>query len=229
MLRKQKILEDQFLFQDRIDAGQQLAKRVAMMSPPRPVVLALPRGGVPIAIEIAEALRAPLDLLLMRKIGLPWQPELAVGAVLDGTRPLTVINERVAQAAHMDEADIARIAKTQLEEIEHRRRMWLAHREHVPITGRTAILVDDGVATGATVRVALDAVKAQKPARTILAVPVVADFVAEVLHEICDDLIVLATPRDLVSVSMYYKDFHQLHDGEVKSLLNRAWDILPAS
>lgn len=228
-MRKQKILEDQFLFQDRIDAGQQLANRIAMMSPPRPVVLALPRGGVPIAIEIAEALRAPLDLLLVRKIGLPWHPELAVGAVLDGTRPLTVINERVAQAAHMDEADIARIAKTQLEEIEHRRRTWLIHREHVPITGRTAILVDDGVATGATVRVALDAVKAQKPARTILAVPVVADFVAEVLHEICDDLIALATPRDLVSVSMYYKDFHQLHDGEVKSLLNRAWDILPAS
>src|SRR5258708_2063382 len=112
--------EDQFLFRDRADAGRQLAAQLLALKLIKPLVLALPRGGVPIAIEIAEALRAPLDLLLVRKIGLPWYPELAVGAVLDGARPHTVINQQIARAAHLDDADIARIAKTQLEEIEHR-------------------------------------------------------------------------------------------------------------
>lgn len=220
--------EEQFLFRDRKDAGDQLAKRLAAMKPEKPLVLALPRGGVPIAIEIARALGAPLDLLLVRKIGLPWQPELAVGAVLDGARPQTVINEQVAQLAHMDEADIVKIARAQLEEIERRRHMWLGHRDHVPVAGRTAIVVDDGVATGATVRVALDAVRAQNPKRVILAVPVIADFVAEALREACDELIYLAAPRNLVAVGIYYKDFHQLRDEEVRTLLRQAWAELPA-
>jgi predicted phosphoribosyltransferase len=220
--------EDQFLFRDRVEAGRQLAERLAVLNLYRPLVLALPRGGVPIAIEIAKALAAPLDLLLVRKIGLPWQPELAVGAVVDGTEPHTVINKQIARIAHMDEADIARVAKTQLEEIEHRRRMWLGHRTHVPIAGRTAIVVDDGIATGASVRVALDAVKAQKAARTLLAAPVVPDRVAEALRDTCDGTIFLSTPRDLIAVGMYYRDFHQLRDDEVKRLLNRAWETLPA-
>jgi putative phosphoribosyl transferase len=227
MPRRYVRTEDQFLFRDRAEAGRQLAERLAVLNLYKPLVLALPRGGVPIAIEIAQALAAPLDLLLVRKIGLPWQPELAVGAVLDGTKPHTVINEQVARSAHMNEADIVRIAKTQLEEIEHRRRMWLGHRAHVPIAGRTAIVVDDGVATGASVRVALDAVKAQKADRTLLAAPVVPDRIAEALRDACDATVFLATPRDLVAVGMYYKDFHQLHDDEVKRLLNRAWETLP--
>jgi putative phosphoribosyl transferase len=229
MVRRQAVLaDDQFLFRDRSDAGRQLAERIAVLNLHKPLVLALPRGGVPLAIEIAKTLQAPLDLLLVRKIGLPWQPELAVGAVLDGTKPHTVINEEVARRAHIDEADIARMARVQLEEIEHRRRMWLSHRAHLPIQGRSAIVVDDGVATGATVRVALEAVRKEGPVRLILASPVVPQYVAELLRGECDDAVFLATPKDLISVGMYYKDFHQLHDDEVKQLLNHAWDKLPA-
>jgi putative phosphoribosyl transferase len=217
-----------FPFRDRVDAGRQLAMQITLLNPHNPLVLALPRGGVPIAIEIAKALRAPLDLLLVRKIGLPWQPELAVGAVMDGAMPHTVTNENVARHAHIDEADIARMARVQLEEIEHRRHLWLSHREHVPIQGRDVIVVDDGIATGTTMRVALEAVRAEKASQVFLAVPVVADFVAEALRSECDNALFLATPRDLASVGMYFKDFHQLRDGEVKQLLNRAWADLPA-
>jgi putative phosphoribosyl transferase len=136
--------------------------QITLLNPHNPLVLALPRGGVPMAIEIAKAPRAPLDLLLVRKIRLPWQPDLPVGVVMDGAMPHTVINENVARHAHIDEADIARMAKVKLEEIEHRRHLWLSHREHVPIQGRDVIVVDDGIATGATVRVALEAVRAEK-------------------------------------------------------------------
>ena len=221
-------LEDQLLFLDRQDAGRQLAERIAVLSLRSPLVLALPRGGVPIAVEIAKALQAPLDLLLVRKIGVPWQPELAVGAVVDGGNPRTIINENVARLTHISEADIAAFAKTQLEEIERRRNLWLAGREHAAVAGRTAIVVDDGVATGASVRVALEAIKLQRPARTVLAVPVVVDYVAHSLRELCDDLICLAAPSELAAVGQFYKDFHQLTDDEVKRLLDQAWAQLPA-
>lgn len=221
-------LENQFLFLDRQDAGRQLAERIAVLSLRSPLVLALPRGGVPIAAEIAKALEAPLDLLLVRKIGVPWQPELAVGAVVDGGNPRTIINDNVARVTHISEADIAVFAKTQLGEIERRRNLWLAGREHVPVAGRTAIVVDDGVATGASVRVALDAIKLQQPARTLLAVPVVVDYVADSLRAVCDDLICLAAPSDLAAVGQFYKDFHQLTDDEVKRLLDQTWTQLPA-
>jgi putative phosphoribosyl transferase len=211
-----------------MDAGRQLAERIAALNLHQPMVLALPRGGVPIAIEIAKALPAPLDLLLVRKIGLPWQPELAVGAVLGGTAPHIVVNDEVARHAHMDEAEIARMARVQLEEIEHRRRMWLSHRDHLPIRNRDVIVVDDGIATGATARVALEAVRNEEPARLLLASPVVPHAVADILRDACDDAVFLAIPKELISVGMYYKDFHQLHDDEVKKLLNRAWEILPA-
>jgi putative phosphoribosyl transferase len=226
--RRTALADDQFLFRNRVEAGRQLATQIAVLNPHNPLVLALPRGGVPIAIEIAKVLRAPLDLLLVRKIGLPWQPELAVGAVMDGAMPHTIINENVARHAHIDEADIARMARVHLEEIEHRRHLWLSHREHVPIRGRDVIVVDDGIATGTTIRVALEAVRAEKASQVFLAVPVVADFVAEALRSACDKALFLATPKNLVSVGMYFKDFHQLRDEEVKQLLDRAWADLPA-
>jgi predicted phosphoribosyltransferase len=226
--RKQRLAaDDQFLFRDRADAGKQLAERIAVLNLHQPLILALPRGGVPIAIEIAKSLCAPLDLLLVRKIGLPWQ-ELAVGTVLDGTAPHTVINKEVARYAQMDEADIARIARVQLEEIEHRRRMWLSHRGHLPIRGRDVVAVYDGIATGATLRVVLDAVRKEAPARLILATPVVPYVAVDILRSACDDAVFLVTPKELNSVGMYYKDFHQLRDDEVKKLLNRAWEFLPA-
>lgn len=221
-------LDSQILFLDRQDAGRQLAERIAVLNLRNPLVLALPRGGVPVAAEIAGVLQAPLDLLLVRKIGVPWQPELALGAVVDGENPRTIINENVARVAHISETDIAAIAKTQFEEIERRRALWLTGRQHVVVTGRTAIVVDDGIATGASVRAALEAVRLQKPARTVLAVPVVADEVADTLRQVCDDLISLATPADLMAVGQFYRDFHQLTDDEVKRLLDQAWKSLPA-
>jgi putative phosphoribosyl transferase len=222
------IAEDEYLFRDRTDAGRQLAKRIIDHGLQRPLVLAMPRGGVPVALEIAAALQAPLDLLLVRKIGLPWQPELAVGAVVDGGRRHTVINEKIARTAHMDETDITRIANTQLEEIDRRCRLWLSRHERLSIAGRTVIVVDDGVATGASARVARDAVKTQNPSRVILAAPVAPIDVAEALRKVYDDTMFLATPENFVSVGMYYRDFHQLSDDEVKKLLDRAWNILPA-
>ncbi|HEY4075416.1 MAG TPA: phosphoribosyltransferase family protein [Rhizomicrobium sp.] len=220
--------KDRFAFHDRNEAGRWLAPRVAALKPERPLVLALPRGGVPVAVEIARALRAPLDLLLVRKIGLPWQPELALGAVTDGRNPRTVVNEHVAQASHVDAADIARIAQIQLAEIARRHRIWMGARDHIPLAGRTVILVDDGVATGASVRVALEAVKAERPARIVLALPVVSDFAAEGLRAASDDAIFLLTPDDLAAVGTYYRDFHQLDDDEVTQLLHNAWASLPA-
>ncbi len=228
MSKHAAIAEDKFLFRDRADAGRQLAERIIGHSLQRPLALAMPRGGVPVAIEIATALQAPLDLLLVRKIGLPWQPELAVGAVVDDGRRHTVINEKIARTAHMDEADITRIANTQLEEIDRRCRLWLSRHEHLSIAGRTVIVVDDGVATGASARVAFDAVKTQNPSWVMLAAPVVPIDVAEALRKVYDDTMFLATLENFVSVGRYYRDFHQLSDDEVKKLLDRAWDILPA-
>jgi putative phosphoribosyl transferase len=217
----------QVLFRDRQDAGRQLARRIAVLKLRNPLVLALPRGGVPVAAEIAAVLQAPLDLLLVRKIGVPWQPELAVGAVVDGKNPRTIVNEDIARLAHISETDIAAIAKAQFEEIERRRAMWLAGRERVAVAGRAVIVVDDGIATGASMRAALDAVRLQQPARIVLAVPVVVDRVADTLRASCDELISLATPGDMVAVGQFYKDFHQLTDDEVKNSLEQAWKVLP--
>jgi len=228
MARMATATESRFLFQDRPDAGMQLGERIAVMNLRSPVILALPRGGVPVGIEIAKALKAPLDLLMVRKIGVPWQPELALGAVADGTDPHTSINQNVARIAQVSESDIAAIAQRQLKEIERRRSMWLRKRAHVPVAGRTVIVVDDGIATGASMRVALDAVRAQRPLRTILAAPVVAGEIADALRQACGDLICLAAPSDLTSVGQYYKDFHQLTDAEVKGALDKAWQTLPA-
>jgi predicted phosphoribosyltransferase len=210
------------LFRDRSDAGRQLAEKLRYLEHSQPLVLALPRGGVPVGIEVASALRAPLDLLLVRKIGVPWHPELAAGAVINGARPRTVINEDVVRAAGVSESDIARIVEAELAKIERRRRLWLSDRPHVSIAGHTAIVVDDGIATGASARVALQAVRAEKAARVVLATPVAPAETAEMLRAECDDLVCLATPEDFMAVGIYYEDFHQVDDQEVQELLQHA-------
>ena len=210
------------LFRDRSDAGRQLAEKLRYLEHSQPLVLALPRGGVPVGIEVASALHAPLDLLLVRKIGVPWHPELAAGAVIDGARPRTVINEDVVRAAGVSESDIARIVEAELAKIERRRRLWLSDRPHVSIAGHSAIVVDDGIATGASARVALQAVRAEEAARVVLAMPVAPAETAEMLRAECDDLVCLATPEDFMAVGIYYEDFHQVDDQEVQELLQRA-------
>ena len=208
------------LFRDRSDAGRRLAQRLLHLKGSNPLVLALPRGGVPVAIEIAKALSAPLDLLLVRKIGVPWQPELAAGAVLDGETPRMVVNEDVVRSAGVPLSDIEEIAKQEIREIERRRKLWLSGRPRVRVAGHCAIVVDDGIATGATTRVALRAMRAEKASRVVLAVPVAPPDAIEALKRDCDEAVVIATPEDFVAVGIYYQDFRQLEDDDVRALLN---------
>jgi putative phosphoribosyl transferase len=213
---------NQHLFRDRSDAGRQLAQKLAYLEHSQPLVLALPRGGVPVGIEVANALHAPLDLLLVRKIGVPGHSELAAGAVIDGARARTVINEDVVRAAGMSRSEIAKIVEAELAKIERRRRLWLSDRPHVSIAGHSAIVVDDGIATGASARVALQAVRAEDAARVVLATPVAPAETVEMLRAECDDMVCLATPEDFMAVGIYYEDFHQVGDKEVQELLQRA-------
>lgn len=209
-------------FQDRSEAGRRLAERLLHLKDARPIVYALPRGGVPVAVPIAEALGAPLDLLLVRKIGAPGQPELALGAVVEGEPPQTVVNDDIVEMLGVPADFVTGQAADQLEEIERRRRLWLRGRAPVPPYGRTAILVDDGIATGATVRAALLALKRAGAARRVLAAPVAPPEVAGTLRRECDEAVFLAEPRLFGSVGAFYDDFRQVEDAEVTVLLDGA-------
>ena len=206
-------------FSDRADAGRQLAARLAELGLAEPVILALPRGGVPVAVEIARRLAAPLDLVLVRKIGAPGHEELAVGAIVDGERPELVLNPDVVAAYGIDDAWLEGAQNRQLAEIERRRHLYLGGRARVPIAGRTAIVVDDGIATGATVRAALHAVRRAGPRELVLAVPVAAAAVLARLGADADRTVCLETPRDLVAVGQFYRDFRQVEDDEVVRML----------
>lgn len=206
-------------FTDRKAAGRLLAVKMARFAPLRPVVYALPRGGVPVAIEVARRLNAPLDLLLVRKIGVPRQPELAAGAVVDGEQPDLVLNDDIVRAAGMTDAEIASAAKGLLKEIERRRALYMPGKQPVSARGRTAILVDDGVATGASMEAAIAAVRRRAPKRIVAAVPVASRSAALMLHGLVDEVVCLAAPEDFGGVGEFYRDFHQLSDQEVVDLL----------
>ena len=207
------------LFEDRRDAGRQLGLRLREFALPGPVVLALPRGGVPVAAEVAALLDAPLDLVLVRKIGAPGHEELAAGAVVDGAQPGLVLNPDIVRDLGIDEAYLAAEQTRQLREIERRRALYLADRPRPALAGRTAIVVDDGIATGATVRAALHAVRRAGPATLILAVPVAAASVLRRLAAEADRIVCLHAPGDLMAVGQFYRDFHQLDDAEVVAAL----------
>jgi putative phosphoribosyl transferase len=179
------------------------------------VVLALPRGGVPVAAEIARALGAPLDIVLVRKIGVPLQRELAVAAVVDGSRPEVVVNQDVAASAGIDQDYIDTLVNQELKEIERRRKVYLRGRTRVPLEGRTVILVDDGIATGASIRAALRALRRRKPRALILAVPVAPWETIEQLKRMVDEVVCLRTPEPFVAIGIHYVDFHQISDAEV--------------
>jgi len=210
------------MFVDRSDAGRQLAAKLLHLKEEKPVVLALPRGGVPVGFEIAKALEAPLDLVLVRKIGTPWQPELALGAVTDGDDPELFIDRRLTAEWAISDYYISSEAMRQLKELERRRRVYGAGREPLEIAGRAAIVVDDGIATGATMRVALGATRRRNPARLILAVPVAAEDTLAGLRSDVDEAVCLETRPDLGSIGFYYRDFHQVSDAEVTDILARA-------
>ena len=214
-------------FVDRRSAGVELAQEFAARDYRDPVVLALPRGGVPVALEVARTLKAPLDLVMVRKIGVPHQPEVAAGAVVNGAQPELVINDRIAAYAGLSESDLNRLAVVQLQEIKRRRAIYLKDREPVSVKGRTAIIVDDGIATGATIRAALKAVRRQKPLRLVLAVPVAAADTLSTLRDDVDDIICLSIPDDFYAIGPHYLDFNQVGDDEVVRLLAEAANILP--
>ena len=206
-------------FADRADAGRRLASRLAASRFDRPVIYALPRGGVPVALEIARALHAPLDLILVRKIGAPGAPELALGAVVEGESPHMVINEDVRQLSHAGKGFIERARQHELAEIERRRARFLGGRARIDPAGRTAIVVDAGLAPGATARAALAAMRRQGAAKTVLAVPVAPADVLAALKADADEIICLHPARSFRAVGMFYDDFHQLTDEETVTLL----------
>jgi len=208
-------------FKDRSDAGRKLAKALAAYKDQHPVILALPRGGVPVAAEVATALHAPLDLVLVRKIGLPIQPELAMGAVVDGGAPIIVRNEDVIRLAGIDETEFKAICDSELAEIERRRRRYLGSRERSDVAGRTAIVIDDGIATGATTRAALQATRMHNPKKLVLAVPVAPTDSLAALRNDADDVVCLEDYEFFGAIGTYYANFSQVADQEVIEMLKR--------
>jgi putative phosphoribosyl transferase len=206
------------MFQDRDDAGRQLAAALLPMALADPVVLALPRGGVPVAAPIARALHCPLDLLLVRKIGAPTQHELAVAAVAEGDA--LFVNEDILAHVGASGAYVEQEAQRQRAEIERRRALYLGGVAAVNIAGRTAVVVDDGIATGATMRAALQCLRQRHPARTVLAVPVAASDTLAAMRPLVDDLVCLSTPTPLHAVGAHYREFEQVLDAEVIALLH---------
>lgn len=208
-------------FKNRTDAGRQLAKALARYKDQRPVILALPRGGVPVAAEIAARLDAPLDLVLVRKIGVPSQPELAMGAVVDGGSPIVVRNEEVIEIIGIDQAHFNAARDRELAEIERRRQCYLGDRPRLDIAGRVAIVVDDGVATGATTRAALRSVASRKPSKLVLAIAVAPAETITTLRQEVDDVVCLEAHEHFRAIGLYYDDFRQVSDDEVRLLLSR--------
>lgn len=208
------------MFSNRSEAGRLLARRVQAMGLADPVVLALPRGGVPVAVEVARALGAPLDLLLVRKIGAPQQPELAVGAVGEGGE--LFVDRHLMDLTGATDEYVARQSREQLAEIARRRTAYLGGRAPLPLAGRTAVVVDDGIATGATVHAALKALRRRGPASVVLAVPVASREAVAALSADVDELVCLAQPALFRAVGEHYADFDQVSDGEVEQLMRMA-------
>lgn len=211
-----------FAFHDRREAGRRLALALSHHASARPLVLALPRGGVPVAYEVARALDSELDLLFVRKLGAPGYEELGIGAVVDGADPQLVLNEDVIRQLAPSPNYIRSEMQRQLAEIERRRRAYLGNRKPIPVDGRTVIVIDDGIATGGTVKAALKGLRKAHVGRIILAVPVApAASIAE-LRSACDELICLEQPDPFLAVGAHYDVFDQTSDAEVADLLEAA-------
>jgi putative phosphoribosyl transferase len=207
-------------FLDRSDAGRRLANRMLHLRGEDVVVLALPRGGVPVAAEVARALGAPLDVIVVRKLGVPVQPELGMGAIGEGD--VRIINPEVVAITHVTDAEIAAVERRERAELDRRARRFRGDRPRTPLAGRTAIIIDDGIATGSTARAACQVARAQGAARVVLAVPVAPPSACTALAADADEVICLETPGHFLAIGEWYQDFSQTSDREVVSLLQRA-------
>jgi predicted phosphoribosyltransferase len=209
------------IYRDRRDAGRRLARELAHYEKDEPVVLALPRGGVVVAAEVAKTLHAPLDLVLVRKIGVPFQPELAMGAVVYGSHPHIIRNDDIIASACISEQAFKQVCQAELAEIDRRRKLYLADPPRSEFEDRVVIVVDDGIATGATTRAALEAIRERKPKKLVLAVPVAPTSALEGLSGLVDKIVCLQSLEPFYAIGLYYEDFRQVSDGEVIDILSK--------
>jgi putative phosphoribosyl transferase len=207
-------------FRNREEAGRRLAAELGAYAAVHPIVLALPRGGVPVGYEIARALSAPLDVWVVRKIGVPWHPELGIGAVAEGG--YVHLTPDILRQVGLSDAELAEATETKRREVEERVRRFRGDRPRPPLHARTVILVDDGIATGGTVRAAIRSIRAEEPKTIVLAVPVAAPDTIEALKAEADHVLCLLTPSDLYAIGLWYEDFTQVPDEEVVRILDLA-------
>jgi predicted phosphoribosyltransferase len=214
------------IFRDRVDAGRKLAQKL-MKYKDRPdlMILALPRGGVPVAFEVARALNVPLDILLVRKLGVPGHEELAMGAIASGG--VRILNQDVVRILRIADEAIEFATARELQELERRERVYRGDRPRPEIKGRTAIIIDDGLATGASMRAAIAALRAQAPKRIIVAVPTASSETCETFKHEVDEIVCVTTPEPFMGVGFWYHEFEQTTDQEVRELLARAAKWVP--
>ena len=210
------------LFHDRADAGRLLARELtAYANRPDVLALALPRGGVPVAFEVAQALGAPLDIILVRKLGVPGEQELAMGAIASGG--VRVLNEDVVRMIGVPSAVIDAVTAREQRELNRRERLYRGDHPYPLIRGRTVILIDDGIATGATMRAAIALVRRQQPAAVVVAAPVAPASTCDELRPDVDDLVCVRTPEGFLAIGLWYESFPQTTDDEIRDLLDQAW------
>jgi putative phosphoribosyl transferase len=210
------------MFSDRKDAGIQLAAALAHFKSESCVVLALPRGGVAVAYEVARALNAPLDIIVARKLGAPGQHELGLGAIVDGDHPESVLNEDIIQELDVSPEYIEGEIESELKETRRRETTYRNGRPRVDLSGRTVIVIDDGIATGGSIRAALRGVRRMAPKKVVLAVPIAPAETVAALRSEADEIVCLQTPEHFVAIGEFYDDFSQTGDGEVIELLEKA-------
>lgn len=207
-------------FKDRTEAGRRLAERLLRYAPDKPVVLAVPRGGVPVAYEIARRLEAPLDIIVVRKLGVPTQPELAMGAV--GPGGAMVLDRATMETAGVSARELTAIVERERAEVARRLREYRQGLVPLDLANRLAILVDDGIATGSSIMAAIEVLRHMGPEKIVLAAPVVPADRVRLLRELADDFVFLATPEPFLAIGVWYEDFQQVTDGQVKDLLFKA-------